>query len=368
GRDGFEKMLRVYPILKNFVDTIDQLKTQTSERSPESGEMEFDKTTWDYVVKPLFGYTPTAVGGMKGPFVPENLTFITQLVAHSITELSGAPSALDPKWPQENVAVVTAYGWGELYYNQCAVDQDLRAPIEKMVKLYRDMAIFLGDYREVECDGEGCPLFGDEISLKDAERIKLSIRSDKNNFLMVHNQPSIGAWCFSGDQFLRTSNGSTISFEQLDQQQTFAREAAARGVRQEQSSPLQSYDECGPAGPNDSINQQPTKVWVHKKQFVKLMHLKLKAQDGAVVELKVTENHPLLAKKFGGERWTPAGELQDGDILLGPDGVELSVDKTATQIEEGVFTLYNLSFAQPDLHPTYSVSPDGKHWIWVHNK
>lgn len=85
--------------------------------------------------------------------------------------------------------------------------------------------------------------------------------------------------------------------------------------------------------------------------------------------LKVTGNHRLLAERGGELIWVRAGELLDGDLLVGPEGELMLYDAEETKTEKGAFDVYNFSFSSKEtgMVPTYLVSEDGENWIVAHN-
>lgn len=162
-------------------------------------------------------------------------------------------------------------------------------------------------------------------------------------------------FCFPGDAYLQKSNGSLINFKDLSVMANEGKELPEVASFDEESSSV--------------VYQRPTKVIEHGMVNSTLLYLGLADDIGMITPLMVTANHQLLVDRNEERVWVPAGELENGDELVGPDGV-YAYEHSATLAIQGSFELFDISFSTPDhsLKPTFLVSPDGTFWFVAHNK
>lgn len=162
--------------------------------------------------------------------------------------------------------------------------------------------------------------------------------------------PDTGFHCFPAETLLLKEDGNTISMGEY---------AAIWAVDPSAVPEIATYDENG-----SLLYRKPTEVFDHGITQSTLLYLGLEDENTNITPLRVTSNHPLLVDRGGEMDWVDAGDLIDGDLIVGPAG-EYRYDEETTMSVEGAFALYNFEFEGPH---TYLVSPDGANWIVAHNK
>ncbi len=340
---GLEKFFATYEKVRSFEEWYDRgFLGHFPHFNPLTGKLEFDRDRWDKWVKPYFSEGEV--------FSPKNLTQIIYDISETVLLLSGAPvQTLSEDWPEESVFRDSFASW---IYNACAFPKDFREPFSQFLDEYQEsLAVMVASYSGLKCVGEGCPLFGfgSEVSLRGIKYLS-NFKAASNNSLIKRSDFKLGVSCFTGDTYVRKPDGNVIPLRDL--------EALHHSIL--------SYEEC-----DDGVRYQPPqKIMRHEKIKTMLIKLALKGENGEVLILKVTPNHPLLVERGLGKQWVKAGDLQDGDRLATLSAKDkFVVDLSKTVWEEGIYDLYNISFSTPDgnLSPTFGVSPDGKHWFFAHN-
>lgn len=166
--------------------------------------------------------------------------------------------------------------------------------------------------------------------------------------------------CFPSDSTLRLANGGMITFGEMMGLHQMREAFPGLGIEFPE---LLSYNE----ETGERVPQTPEALIPHLNHYSTLLYLSAETMEGEPVTLEVTDNHPMLIERDGTQMWEAAGQLQTGDLLIGPGETYYLFNREATVAEEGARDVFNLHFPKGN-HPNYLVSEDGVHWFIAHNR
>lgn len=229
-------------------------------------------------------------------------------------------------------------------YNDSVVPLPLRSHMMHVGNWYEKSADWLLRNKRLVCD-DSCKQH-DTVPLPKGRYLNFVDPSKYNEAI------SACGGCFTGEMYLKLADGGIITFEEM-----------ARLYREGEELPkIASLDE----GTGKIVYQRPDVFLDHGYMESTLMYLNVDSAAGEDVNVRITDEHPLLVEQGDGRRWIKAGELKEGDQVVGEDGASFTFDEVETQAIEGVMPLYDISFSEEPRN--YLVSPDGKNWIVAHNK